>query len=297
MRILAALLILFLFLSCNSRSSQKINENSDSKINTTEEIKEDEEIELSILVDVLNKFYQSDDHYLGLYFNEEIEESDYQILSQKHGRIIAEVDEYYTRYELTKETAKQYFLIDNLNELYVLDINQNIVDSIKLNHFEFLDEEIETSYVASYNSTKNYSDFLVISKSSVINSFKKSPVAISDNGKQIVNVIDIDPNDIYSADLFSIDESNEALSIFSYSDRKDYTHHILLIKNELITDSIDGYSVDKLTPVPLSKDEKYYYVAHCYIPDTDANWNQFIGIDKKTGKFLLTKGNRYVIND
>ena len=92
--------------------------------------------------------------------------------------------------------------------------------------------------------------------------------------------------------------AGDTISYLSYSNYTIPETKVYLIKNNTITDTITkDYSIRKMTPVPLSTEKKFLFVALCKVPETDVRWHQLIGINTVEEKFKIYQRNRVTIKN
>ncbi len=245
--------------------------------------------ENSLLVGVLNDFYESEGFYIELYYSENYSDETINLLAENHGEIIYQGEEM-ARTNVPLDVVKKYLEVDFIDSLYVFNEMQEIVDSITLQNVEYLDAMIESNYLASYNHSKDLDEKLVISKTGHLKNLKKSP-SFQKGKKSLVEELKLNIDPLAIGEVFELNHNKDTFHIFSYTD-KEYNHHIFSLKNRNITDTIDQYQINRIRPVPLASEGKIYYIVYAAVPDTDHSWTQLLGIDLKTGKFVKTKGNR-----
>ncbi|WKV12126.1 hypothetical protein [Marivirga harenae] len=195
-----------------------------------------------------------------------------------------------TRTNVPYDIAKRHLEVELLDSIYVFDERQELMDSIALQNIEYLDAMIESKYVASYSHPIKLAGKIAISKSYDLNDLKKSPSFI-ETENTLIRDLKLDVETLNIGKTFKLYYEGDILNLISFSDEQ-YKHRIFLLKNGVVTDTLFEYYIGGMQPVPISLDNKIYYVVSSFVPDTDNSWTQLLGIDTETGEFIKNRGNR-----
>lgn len=243
----------------------------------------------------LESFYSTEDYYVPLYFKEELADKEKMALYQRPYASLY-VHEEEKRSAIEAQVAEEYFLTHGLQQLVVLNAAQQIVDTITLKGYEYLESLISSSFVATYASSSTYKEAQVISLEALLESSPKSNApALLKNEKAFNNILsanDLRTDDTHFQGSFQWNDDEYVLA--SFSNEQNHSTSVYLFKNGQTVDSLqkDFYLAD-LQPLPLGNKDRSFYTAQAGIPETDALWNQLLEINWKEGTLTAHESNRF----
>jgi hypothetical protein len=312
MKIHYFLVITILLLNCdlkNDKSNmQESNENIDNQIFTnhateTESILEapiietqDDQIAYFTFVDIMEKIYNQDDFYIPLYYRDDYSEPLEQMLKAAQQEVIYE-DSEMKRIKINPKVAREVLMVDDLDKLLVFDSEQEIMDTIEMENFEYYENSIEGQYIVSYVSKLPHEKHIVLSYSNYNEeSIKKSSKVCKDS--TIINAI-VQKNG-YNIDYFYsfgvMQHEDDTISYLSFFDQSRFLECTYLLKGYQPIDSIiNSFVITDLWPVPLATEYELMYVAKNAVPETDHIWTSLIGINLLEEKFVHYPRNRIIL--
>jgi len=279
------------FSSCNSGHSKNLlHSNTDfashqSKASTNS---------LPFFAGRLESFESSDGHYVSLYFKEGVEESVFQVLDAAKRTVLFTGDEE-IRSSLSRDLIESHFITSGLEKLILLDSFQNVVETLSLSNYEYLESTIGSSYVASYQTKKESQGLQVVS----LEAFEKRPLSkapeFASNTKSLNTVLsknNLKPDYTYFHGCTT--HENHRYMLISFVNYARHANAVYLFKDGIPTDSIiQNYCLFDFKPIPLTTNEKAFYTAHGGIPETDALWYQLFEINWKKGSLSMHERNRF----
>lgn len=306
-----AYILIIILLSCNnSQSDNQKTVKSDTEINDKQDTPGSDNLSIenkmktdtfqinSIFASKLNKFYDSSDYYISLYYRTEYDEKIAKEITTKNIKEIKR-DSEKTRLQIDNNLAKQHLLVDNLDTLLVFNDEQELIDTIYRKDYEYYDAMITSELIATYSGEDNYENYLVISSNySDRYEIKKNPDFIVDSNYTdlVTGNLKLDKKFVYGSGLTVLD--NDTISFISYSDYRTNDTKIYLLKNGTLRDSISkDFIFSDLKPVPLHDNNELLYLGYINVPDSDVEWNSLIGIDKNTLKVNFYDRNRITISN
>lgn len=249
-----------------------------------------------LYIDLLEKFYFSEEYYVPLYFINAYSESAVKEMNSKDLEIIFEdIDS--KRVKLDEKIAAKYLLLNNLDQLIVLDESQNIIDTLVRKNYEYFDSSIESFYIATYDAALAGDSNIVMSLNGTQNiEFRKSPEFKEDSVyiRQIITKNAYKPDYLY--DYGHLIHHKDTIAFLSFGDYKQGKECLYLLMNGQAVDSvINNYVISKMTPVPLATEKEILYVSSVHVPETDIYWASLTGIDLVQQKFKFYRRNRLKI--
>ena len=245
----------------------------------------------------LYKFYYQKDYYVELYYRSKYAESISKSLQTTDTLTLFknEVDDY-SRIKLSESLSKQHLNTDGLDTLLVFNKQQNIVDTLIREHYEYLSDMIESSFIASYSSKQNYENHMVISSENYKKYYHKSAQVNTDSVymKQLAK-----NNELYIENVYGfgyISNNQDTLAYLSFGNfTSEYLEKTYIFKNGQISDSIsENYQITGLQAIPLrTNDNTHFYIAQFSIPETDNQWNSLISFNFETGKLEYYNYDRF----
>ncbi|QDO94259.1 hypothetical protein FNB79_09845 [Formosa sediminum] len=248
-----------------------------------------------LLVDILTKFYNSEEYYITLSFKNKYSDSIANIINNSYQETVFR-NELESRVKIPDNIAEKYFSTDGIDRLIVINKEQIIIDTISRKNYEFYDASIESSYIATYETQNQLSDsIIVISTNSAKHlNLNKVPKPISDliKNEKLLKNIQHEYHEIFSQN--SLIYKSDTISILSFGNYSKPENYLYLYKNGNLTDSIvnDYLAVSSLKAIPLATENELTYIYEGFKPDTDWLWSGLIGIDLKNWKLKLYERNR-----
>lgn len=298
------LLLLICFISCSQPNKDKITAGSKPvKVVEQEVLKEevkfaDTEGEIAQesparYIDNLSKFYNHEDYYIPLYYIGDYSEEVHKMLIESSSSVVFE-DSETRRLRLDPEIVKKYLSVTQLEELIIFDSNQDIVDTISFKDYEFFDDMIETSFVATYQANLPEGEHIAISAAGLDSStLKKSPEIKADSA--YLDFL-VSRNTFLLKDVHSYGYFVSGLDTLSYLSTVDYEKarsQVYLLKNGQVMDSLnEEYIITGMAPVPLATKREILYVSAAMIPETDIQWTTLTGVDMNSYRFIIYERNR-----
>lgn len=298
------LLLLICFISCSQPNKDKITADSKPvKVVEQEVLKEevkfadtDGEIARESparYINNLNKFYNHEDYYIPLYYIGDYSEEIHKMLIESSSHVVFE-DSETRRLRLDPQIVKKYLSVAQLEDLVVFDSNQDIVDTISFKDYEFFDDMIETSFVATYQASLPEGEHIAVSAAGLDSSdLRKSPEIKADSA--YLDVL-VSRNAFPLKDVHSYGYFVHGLDTLSYLSTVDYEKvrsQVYLLKNGQVMDSInEDYIITGMTPVPLATKKEILYVSAAMVPETDIQWTILTGIDLSSYRFIIYERNR-----
>lgn len=298
------LLLLICFISCSQPNKDKITADSKPvKVVEQEVLKEevkfadtDGEIARESparYINNLNKFYNHEDYYIPLYYIGDYSEEVHKMLIESSSHVVFE-DSETRRLRLDPQIVKKYLSVAKLEDLVVFDSNQDIVDTISFKDYEFFDDMIETSFVATYQASLPEGEYIAVSAAGLDSSdLRKSPEIKADSAylDVLVGRNAFPLKDVHSYGYFVHDL--DTLSYLSTVDYEKVRSQVYLLKNGQVLDSInEDYIITGMTPVPLATKKEILYVSAAMVPETDIQWTILTGIDLSSYRFIIYERNR-----
>ncbi|HYF68130.1 MAG TPA: hypothetical protein VD884_08340 [Ohtaekwangia sp.] len=294
------------FLGCKSKVQERnvfqetVDERSGEEvfIEDSNTIDPNVEPDSTIFVDLLSKFYYEDNEYfVPLYFIDEYSESAVKELTNNNVDVIYE-DAENRRKKLDELLTKKYLAVNGLNRVVVLNGDQDIIDTLIRKNYEYYEANIESSFVATYNSGSDFDGNIILSMRELGKiSFRKSPEVYTDSlyTRKIMNENFFKANEVYSSG--HIKYEHDTISFLSFGDYNQGKECLYLLKNGTLTDSVvNDFIISGMIPVPLATETELMYISSVQVPETDIRWNSLTGIDLKSYKFVFYDRNRKKID-
>jgi len=299
---------LLIFVSCNSKKKETSSADSITKSISETEVFQEPASELAnvneapnksdtlVYVDILDKFYDSENYFLSLYYRNDYSESVSNELENVDVELLRESEDGERHIRLSNELVNKHLLAGNLDRLVVFNKQQEITDTIYRKDFELYESMIESSYVATYSGPSGFEGCVAMSINGIKNlGNAKSPEFASDTNyikrtlKQNKYRATFIHNGAYTVHL------NDTISFISFGVYPECRECTYLFKNGVPSDSIiNDYSIQKLTPVPLANEKELVYVANVSVPETDHCWTMLMAIDLEKIKFKIYPSGRYI---
>ena len=260
-----------------------------------EEPKTDEPNDSLIMVDYLVKFDMQKDYYLPLFLTAEITPAEWDAIKEGIIKLVYQ-DEPERRFEMQEEVVKKYFSTTGMDRLFLLNKDQEVLDTIVRNRFEYYEATFESFYVATYRLNQAYGD---------------SVIAVSANRRTDLNTSrspKIVPTETYTLEEirerfgaydskfseFSLLHGNDTLTLVSAGNYANDQFDVFLLWNNQVKDSLssDSLTLLDLNPIPFSTQEELTYIYTAMKPDTDWVWTGLLGIDTANQKFIWHETNR-----
>lgn len=242
----------------------------------------------------LERFLSSDVYFVPLYFKDEATDSVFQLLEKAERTVLFTGDEE-RRSALNKGLVETHFVTSGLKKLILLDSFQNVVETLSLSNYEYLETNIGSSYVASYKTKHESQGYHVVS----LEAFEKRPIEraprFTSNSRLLKNVLSqnkLKPDYSYFHGLTS--HENHQYMLVSFVNYTRHSNAVYLFKDGTPTDSIvQNYCLFDFKPISFVSDDRAYYTAHGGIPETDAVWDQLFEIDWRKGTLVMHHRNRF----
>lgn len=243
---------------------------------------------VSCYVDRLQKFYSHPDYYVSLYYRDNFDEQIHDTLTSSNAEIVSQNHEE-RRFLLNEELAKKHMVVEGLDTLVVFNEAQQVIDTLFRNDFEFYEDMITSSFIATYTSGSNYEDNVVAS----INALDFFVVKKTEQfthceafTTKMCNKHDLNPDYVVASGSTIFDK--DSVSFISYTDYHNNFNSIYIIKNGVKVDSLqDDFVFWDLKPVPLSDAKEWFYLAYCNVPDTDIYWTALLSLNRQSYKLKL----------
>ncbi len=260
--------------------------------NAVDKVKSNIYRDQEVFVDLLSKYGHEDCHVLLYFKNEYAEEVVKELKTINSHLLVQNFEE--IRIKLDSVMVERYLEVDHLNALLVFNADQEVIDTIYRKNYEWYEDMIESQIIVTYRSDFDYSGHAVISLIQERHyDFQKAPFFIKDTISLDKINIGLHLNNRYIYNSGSTYLDLDTISFISYSDYTINKTIVYFLRNGVVCDSImEGFVIEDLTPVPLIENDECLYVASVSIPETDAFWNVFLGIDMRTGKVRLYDRNR-----
>ncbi|MCG6191566.1 hypothetical protein [Maribellus maritimus] len=247
----------------------------------------------SIFASTLDKFYDTSDYYISLYYRTEYNETVANEITTKNVReITSGLEE--TRLQIDNNLAKRHLLVDNLDTLLIFNDKQELIDTIYRKDYEYYDAMTTSELIATYSGKDNYENNLVISCNySDKYVIKKTPDFIIDSNyiDLIIKKLQLEKKFVFGSGFTII--NNDTISFISYSDYQTNDTKVYILKNsDLINSITKDFIIRDLQPVPLYDNDKLIYLGFANVPETDIEWTALIGIDKNTLRIKFYDRNR-----
>ena len=276
-------------LESKSDSTVIIDVDTTKQDNTTEDISVLSLDSLSY-IGFVNKFYnQPNEIYIDAYFKEDsMAYDEYEQIAKLADSIIFQDDEN-KRAAMDLNTAAQYFDLKGLGAIQIFDQKNQYITSAKLAQVEYLDQNIESFFAATYRLPKPLEDnkiYYCISESGgkvVMDNYYKKVVrpVISDS---LVAKYNVNQEYIYEnkrAFHFENDKTKHLVSIINaneyaliFSDKIDSNYIYKSTESETIVD---------VHIIPIDIHGLPIILTQSFMPESDVGWSSLLVFD----------GNRY----
>lgn len=243
----------------------------------------------------LGKLEDGSGYHVPIYLKEEMTGNAIPALYNQPYEPIS-VTENEKRSSVPIELLNKYFLTEGLQELWVFNQAFEVIDSLKLHGFEYLEQSTSSSFVATYTSHgKKLEQLTAITKipSSLYHLKTPSPRFESDSSllKHTLNRNKLAAD--HTSYFGHTHVEKDLYLLVSFSNYEAHKDAVYLFKNGLPVDSIaKEYYLQDLRALPISSKSSGFYTANGGIPETDAFWCQLIEIEWHTGKLTLHERNR-----
>jgi hypothetical protein len=313
---LCYLLTLFIFLSCTNSTTHDepppeqvyyVSESDTMQRNKEllpEPAKDSAELAIpnnqnrppGLYIDRLQSLPGDSVYYVTLYFRGDYDEQAVAELEASAIEINVNSDGE-KRSKLDKALVEKYFYTDGLEKVVLFNTNQKAVDTLQLYNYEYYDNLLETSFIATYRVDREIAGLIVSAQNFDSEVFKSSPVFYNDTSR----VRGIAARNGFNVEhlhyLSSAQLGSDTLSIISFADYSNGKECMYLLRNGVATDSvINDYVIIDLMPMPLAMNKFLLYVSETIVPETDLYWTALTGIDTQNFEFVFYERNRLPLN-
>jgi len=250
----------------------------------------------NLLIDFIYKNDKQDDFRLALKLREKYKFEIFELLEKSTTDIIFSNLEN-TRLLMNDSIAKKHLNTNGTEKLIVFNKNQEVIDTIQRNQFEYYQGMIDSYFVATYNlEKKEYSDrYTIISLNDEhrieINKGKRIRNYQEGLSKKLLASLSFNTDYLYPSFYFM--NKKDTIKIISFADYKKGGEKLYLFQNSILRDSlINSFVIRHITPVPIETNDEYIFISSVGIPETDALWDILTGIDKEKIKFSFYETNR-----
>ena len=233
-----------------------------------------------IRVRKLESFFDQPGYYVTLYLKTEDPYSDGNYVPDSLMTLLHREEET-IRKLVPVDIAQTVFATTGLDSVLAFDQNQDLIDTLLLDHFEYYETMIESAYIASYTVNDRDQPVFLMSLGGMPElSGTKSPVMRQDDDylSSLIKSNGLDPMATYTLRLTNVQE--EVYALLSVFDEEDWNFSHILFQNGQPMDTLETeYFMKRFQPVPVASDSSVAYLIDVQIPDTDASWSMLMGID------------------
>lgn len=249
----------------------------------------------TLFIGRLGKLEDGSGYHVPIYLKEEMKGNAIPALYNQPYETIS-VTENEKRSSVPIELLNKYFLTEGLQELWVFNQAFEVIDSLKLQGFEYLEQSTSSSFVATYTSHgKKLEQLTAITKTLSSLYHLKTPSPRFESDSSLLKHA-LERNKLAADHISYFGHTHVEKDLYLLASFSNYEAHkdaVYLFKNGLPVDSITKkYYLQDLRALPISTKSSGFYTANGGIPETDAFWCQLIEIEWHTGKLILHERNR-----
>ena len=283
MKHLHNLLLLLLFAGCSNPSShdQAVTDSVSVEVTTEQPAAPPaasviETADSLSYIGFINKFYNSSDFYVDLFFKEG-KGYDIEKIRKMANQVIASTDEM-KRSQLPIEKAMQYLELDGLREIKVYSKDNQLVATGTLTSVEYYEDMIEGSLVAVFTlDHPDISDFsyCIGNLQGELTSVKVVPYKGDEVRFKIAEHLGLDPEKMMDEKHYKEIESGEVYSVF----RVHENYYIVGTTDEKISLLYKGEPnevIFDLVIVPKLFNGRPLLLTSCGMDETDMTWNSLL---------------------
>lgn len=282
---------IILFFGCTkTKKSTSKNKTSTIKIDTIDKVniksKKTTIDDFSFIGNIQNFYFlDNNEVYVELYFKKDsISYDDYKNIV-KLGDSLIYKDIENSRSRISPDNAKKHLDLRGLDSLNIFDIENNLIDKVKLLRIEYLNQNIDPCFIAVYKTTRKLnSDSYYYCIGNFNKKLDNNKYELTKNSKltgELVDKFNVPQNyvtDEIKGIHYQIKNSNNKLSIIN-SDMYSMIIFTALNSSKIYYKSDEVENIESIHILPLNVNGMPLIISECFRPETDVSWNNLLSFD------------------